>query len=65
MKDYIKFVILGCAVGAGVYGVVKGAEYIYEHYVKDAVVKNPEFDQVMDDLRTDFEPAEKVSWVTK
>ena len=65
MKDYIKFVILGCAVGAGVYGVVKGAEYIYEHYVKDAV-ENPEFDQVMDDLRTDFEPVEmKANWVTK
>lgn len=51
MKDYIKYVILGCAVGAGVWGVVKGAEYVYEHYVKDAVEENPE-----DDLKEEMRP---------
>lgn len=56
MKDYIKYVILGCAVGAGVWGVVKGAEYVYEHYVKDAVEENPEYDQIMDDLKDEMRP---------
>lgn len=55
MKDYIKYVILGCAVGAGVWGVVKGAEYVYEHYVKE-VEENPEYDQIMDDLKDEMRP---------
>lgn len=64
MKDYIKWAVVGIALGAGAYGLVKAGKYLYTEYLKETI-ESQEFDQVMDDLRTDFEPAEKVSWVTK
>ena len=65
MKDWIKWVILGCAVGAGAWGVIKGAAYVYDQYIKETV-ENPEFDQVMESLREEADPVEmKVSWVTE
>ena len=37
MKDYVKYLIIGVAVGAGLYGVVKGAEYLIEQAKEEPV----------------------------
>ena len=37
MKDYAKYLIIGVAVGAGLYGVVKGAEYLIEQAKEEPV----------------------------
>ena len=37
MKDYVKYIIIGVAVGAGLYGVVKGAEYLIEQAKEEPV----------------------------
>ena len=65
MKEWIKWAAVGVAMGAGVYGLVKAGEYLYTEYLKETI-ERPDFDQVMDDLRTDFVPVElKDNWVTK
>ena len=37
MKDYVKYIVIGVAVGAGLYGVVKGAEYLIEQAKEEPV----------------------------
>lgn len=55
MKEWIKWAIVGVAMGAGVYGLVKAGEYLYSEYLKDTIDK-PEYDQVLDDLKDEMRP---------
>ena len=55
MKEMVKWAIVGVAMGAGAYGLVKAGKYLYTEYLKETI-ESPEYDQVLDDLKDEMRP---------
>ena len=55
MKEMVKWAIVGVAMGAGAYGLVKAGRYLYTEYLKETI-ESPEYDQVLDDLKDEMRP---------